>query len=331
MDGKTSSTLWQDGADWAPRQAVRSEGRAERTADHIPLLHGLKGAAVRFGLAALSRLDLIWRFNFSVRGNWLGQPVTIPLVFGNGIQHLHSSERWMYDVLRTLLGRTPGAFVDVGANIGQTLLKVKMADGNRAYYGFEPNPAAVAYLQQLTTRNRFTNVTVFPIGLSDHTAVVTLFLKDDVDPSASIVAGFRRRERYSITRGASVHRGDEVLGHIADLRIGILKIDVEGAELDVIAGLAQTISRDQPFIICEVLPVYDPANEQGRLRVSRQRALSALLATLHYDLYRANGHGAFEKIDDFVVDSDITRSNYLFVPAGRSTSGLSSQNESTLP
>ena len=322
MDKKTTSTLWQHSADWSAQQAVRSEGRAERAVDHIPLLPGVKGAAVRVGLALLDRADLLWRLNFSVRGNWLGQPVTIPLLFGNGIQHLQSSERWMFDVLRKLLAQTAGAFVDVGANIGQTLLKVKMADGNRPYYGFEPNPAAVAYLQQLALRNSFTNVTVFPVGLSDHTAVVTLFLKDDVDPSASVVAGFRRRERYSMARGASVHRGDDVLSGIADLRIGILKIDVEGAELDVIAGLAQTISRDRPFIICEVLPVYDPLSEPGQLRMSRQRALSALLATLHYDVYRANGDGAWEKIGEFAVDSDITRSNYLFVPAGRSAIDL---------
>jgi FkbM family methyltransferase len=294
---------------------ARAEGRGEISSEQIDLLPGIRGAAVRLGLSVLTRLNVLWRFNGTVRGNWLGQPVAIPLIFGNGIQHVHASERWMYDVIRKLLERTSGAFVDVGANIGQTLLKVKMADRHRAYFGFEPNPVAVAYLQQLSARNRFTHTTIFPIGLSDHTAVVTLFLKDDVDPSASIVAGFRRPERYSMSRGVAVHRGDDVLGQIGDLRVGVLKIDVEGAELDVIAGCARTITRDQPIIICEVLPVYDPTTEAGRLRRSRQQTLSALLAKLGYEIYRADGRGELEKIAEFVVDSNISRSNYLFVPS----------------
>jgi FkbM family methyltransferase len=315
MDGKSTSTPWR-AADTEVRSAAPSEGRREAGAGQIDLLRGVRGTLTRWGLALLTRSGQLWRVNATIRGRWFGQPVAIPLVFGHGIQHVRTSERWMYDVVRKLLQRTPHAFVDVGANIGQTLLKVKMADGRRDYYGFEPNPVAVAYLQQLIARNRFTHATVFPVGLSDHTAVVTLFLKDDVDPSASIVTGFREPERYATAQGVSVHCGDAVLGQIEGLRVGILKIDVEGAELDVIAGCQRTIARDRPFIVCEVLPVYDPTSATGRLRLSRQQALRALLTRLGYDIYRANDQGRFEPLNDFTIDSDLARANYLFIPAG---------------
>jgi FkbM family methyltransferase len=322
MDGKQTSTPWQQSTDVPTGPAVRAEGRREHASEQIQLLPGVRGTAIRLGLAVLARLNVLWRFNATVRGSWLGQPVAVPLVFGNGIQHVRVSEGWMYDIIRTLLERTSGAFVDVGANIGQTLLKVKMADRDRAYFGFEPNPVAVAYLQQLSARNHFTHTSIFPVGLSDHTAVVTLFLKDDVDPSASLVTGFRSPERYSMSRGVAVHRGDDVLEGIADLHVGILKIDVEGAELDVIAGCERTIARDQPVIICEVLPVYDPSTDAGRLRLSRQQALGTLLNRLGYEMYRADGQGRLEKIAGFTIDSDISRSNYLFLPRGTSSAGL---------
>jgi len=38
------------------------------------------------------------------------------------------------------------------------------------------------------------------------------------------------------------------------MKVDLIKIDVEDFEAGVLAGMEQTIRRDRPFIICEILP-----------------------------------------------------------------------------
>ena len=42
-------------------------------------------------------------------------------------------------------------FIDVGVNVGQTLLKLKSISSEINYLGFEPNPNCVNYLKNLIT------------------------------------------------------------------------------------------------------------------------------------------------------------------------------------
>lgn len=317
-----------DDVEVTPVPLAKADGRRESAADQIRVLRGLRGGAIDAALRALQRSGLLWRINLTVRGDWLGTPVAIPIIFGNGVQHLRSGERWMVDVLKRVLQLRAGTFVDVGANLGQTLLKVKMLDRAREYYAFEPNPVAVSYLRQLIERNRFPATHLFPFALADGARVAHLFSKADADPSASIVEGFRAPNRYSRSETVSVHRGDDVL-RTREQSIAILKVDVEGGELDVLEGLTGTIGEDRPYILCEVLPVYDPATDTGRVRMRRQTALLTLLGSLDYVACRIGSTATIEPVDDFGVHGDITRSNYMFLPQsemGRVVSALGTKN-----
>ena len=52
--------------------------------------------------------------------------IRVPLIGGIGFANLDPGEEWMTSILSVLLPRRcPGAFVDVGVNVGQTMLKVK--------------------------------------------------------------------------------------------------------------------------------------------------------------------------------------------------------------
>ena len=59
----------------------------------------------------------------------------------------------MSEVIQRLFKLKSGAFIDVGVNLGQTLLKVAAIDPGRAYVGFEPNPACVDYVWKLIETN----------------------------------------------------------------------------------------------------------------------------------------------------------------------------------
>lgn len=77
------------------------------------------------------------------------------------------------------------------------------------------------------------------------------------DSSASTVKGFRPHEFYRETLWVPMLRGDQALRDVLHhgQRPAIVKVDVEGGELEVLEGMEQILGQDRPFVLCEVLPI----------------------------------------------------------------------------
>jgi FkbM family methyltransferase len=275
---------------------------------------GLVNRALTAAARTLHRRGLLWRANFTVAGRLGGRPLRVPLQFGAGWEHLRMTEVWLFHGIERIMRDRPGAFIDVGVNVGHTLIKVKAIDAEREYIGFEPNPHCLRYTQQLITVNRFTRCTVVPVGISSRTGVMKMFLNPDADPSATLVQGFREPDRYARCIVVPVFVGDEVLNTLGVQDVAVVKIDVEGGELDVVQGLERTLRRTSPYVFCEVLPVFDERSEMGSFRLRRQSALRELLHDLGYVIFRTYVDERVEELDDFGVHADMTHSNYVFVP-----------------
>jgi len=239
------------------------------------------------------------------------------VLFGQGPQNLAFLEPGLFGAFERLLKLRSGTFVDVGVNLGQTLLKVKVLDRDRRYVGFETNPRCCQYVEELIKVNGFPGCTIVPAGLADRNGLLTLYLRPNVslDPMATIISDFAEAGAPARRQAAAVFRGDDVAESVEAGEVAIIKIDTEGAELEVLRGLAGTIARHRPFIICEVLPVGDPGSMVGRLRLTRQDDLQALVRTWRYDVFRLHADARLEKIEDIGVHDDLALSNYLFAPS----------------
>ena len=141
--------------------------------------------------------------------------------------------------------REDSSCVDVGAHMGAVLYDIaRFAPGGR-HHAFEPLPRLAAELRRL-----FPGVTVHEAAASDRTGEAE-FHHVVSDPGYS---GLRRRtyarpdERVELTR-VRLCRIDDVLP--ADLPIHFVKIDVEGAELEVLRGAARTLRRWSPYVVFE--------------------------------------------------------------------------------
>lgn len=236
--------------------------------------------------------------------------ICVPILGGVGYEHFGNNEVWMGALLFKLKEYySANLFVDVGANVGQTLLQVLAINRKQHYYGFEPNPSCVHYLLELIRINKFKNVTIYPVALSDNSGPSTLKMYTDstTDSTASLIQDFR--ESQTGESNVMVLAGNCIS---FEKKIGLIKIDVEGSELEVLQGLATFIGRDRPLIICEVLPAYDAGNIN---RITRQSFIQDLLKKVGYIIFHISTTGALTSVEHFGVHDDIKRINYMFCPS----------------
>jgi FkbM family methyltransferase len=150
-------------------------------------------------------------------------------------------------VMERVLERSSSC-VDVGCFEGSILREMlRIAPGGR-HFAFEPLPGFHARL--LEEFGAQTNVTISPLALSDD-ARRTTFQHVTSNPAYS---GFRLR-RYDRSGEriepieVETDRLDRVLPE--DLPVRFVKIDVEGAELEVLRRAVETIRRHRPVIVFE--------------------------------------------------------------------------------
>jgi FkbM family methyltransferase len=257
-------------------------------------------------------------FNITLRRQINGRRFKIPIIRKIGYDNFFLTELWMLDLLKILLKNEDGGFIDVGANVGQTLLKVKCIQPEIEYFAFEPNPICSFYLQELVKANAFTNTHLIPAGLYTEDRLVELqFLASDPsDSSASVIKGFRPQAKIDHIQVVPLFRFESVERLLQFPKIAMIKIDVEGAELEVLQSLGIILSRDRPKILLEILPVYLAGNN---FRIGRQESVEQLIAKFDYSVLRVvnDKKGRFlglKNISRLGIVDNLDLCNYLLVP-----------------
>ena len=151
-----------------------------------------------------------------------------------------------YEVMKRCVGRR-SVCVDVGCHAGSFLRWMMELATDGTFYAFEPLPE---FYKNLTASFPFSQVKVFNLALSNQAGVVT-FNHVMSNPAYS---GLRKRryDRPSET-DCTISVPTDLLDNVVDEqdRIDFIKIDVEGAELQVLQGAISTIRRCRPIIVFE--------------------------------------------------------------------------------
>jgi FkbM family methyltransferase len=218
--------------------------------------------------------------NITIRRQLNNRQIWVPLL--NGVKVGVSGEKWMSGVLRELFQFDNGMFYDVGINLGQTLTKVKTLDPSRKYVGFEPNPSCLFYLQRLIAANSWGGCVIAPVGLSNIDSLVELIVSNDTDSEATIVQDLRSAVG-KFTKLVPVFRYESIKDRLPKDSVSIIKIDVEGAEIEVVESLFALVLRDRPAIVIEIPPV---GKEASSFRSARNKQLVNLFDTAKYAFYR---------------------------------------------
>jgi FkbM family methyltransferase len=146
----------------------------------------------------------------------------------------------------------PGmTFVDVGAHVGQySLLASGLVGGEGNVHSFEPEPETFALLQHNVLINGLRNVHLARCALAKSSRDAELYV---ARPDNIGQTSLRQPNNFS---GVQVKVQCRTLDEYAEEhdmdRIDLIKIDVEGAELDVLLGARGVLSRNpKPHIIIE--------------------------------------------------------------------------------
>ncbi len=154
-------------------------------------------------------------------------------------------EKRNIEIMRRLTRGRPGSFLDVGANLGgHTVLLARQFTRTAA---FEPNPASFERLSRNLALNGISGSAAQPFGLSDTDADLPFQQVEGSNPGKS---GFVDAERPD-TLSLPVRNGDGVVETLALAPVSAIKIDVEGHEERVLAGLSRTVQRDRPAVFFE--------------------------------------------------------------------------------
>lgn len=244
-----------------------------------------------------------------------GVSLRIPIKDGMGFANfIHQYEPWLDALLPQLLPAQGGTFLDIGANTGQTLLKVVPHFDSVQYYAVEPNDYCLTYLRALIAANAFPHITLCPYALSDAPGRTTLLMRYPDDLLATTSPDFRKYTKYARRVVVEMRTGDKLVAQLGLSRLDLIKIDVEGGEARVIAGLRETLKALRPAILCEILPM---ATEDAAVTAFRQAQAAQLLADMAaLDYQVANAITGQVVTSVAALSTSLESSNYLCLPSG---------------
>jgi len=144
--------------------------------------------------------------------------------------------------------------VDVGANIGLfTILFARLISPSRRVLGIEPTPGALKYLHRNIERNHLTErIAVFEGVAAERQGVARINVIEGMEEYSSLGEMVHPSIKHKQYEGVSVPAKplDSLIDEFA-LKPGLIKIDTEGTEYEVLSGCQRTMSTHRPIILCE--------------------------------------------------------------------------------
>ncbi len=135
--------------------------------------------------------------------------------------------------------------IDIGANIGSYTLR--LAKRFAHIIAFEPNPICSRVLQINIASNKFQNVVVQQIALSDRNGTLPFYIRGG---GASSLTSTHYARKHDKVIQVKVSRLDNFQNSVR--RVDFIKIDAEGAELSILKGGISLLERFRPVLAVEV-------------------------------------------------------------------------------
>ncbi|MGK7893436.1 MAG: FkbM family methyltransferase [Xenococcus sp. (in: cyanobacteria)] len=201
-------------------------------------------------------------------------------------------------ILQLLERSESKVFFDIGCNIGIYSFSVAALFGNQVTIrAFEPMPNLASIATQISQDNNLSyKVEEMAMGSSSGNAI--LYVSQKSDTSNSLLQGFRPSKQELSVRVETIDAYVKSNGLIPS----VIKIDTEATEPDVISGATEVLSKNRPWIICEVL--------KGRT----EEKLQLVMEQYGYYYYHITDEKSWIPSEKIVGDPSYKLRDWLFAP-----------------
>jgi FkbM family methyltransferase len=198
----------------------------------------------------------------------------------------NSGGEWEPHITQTCqrLIRTNDIFFDIGANAGCISLDTRalIGEGVRMCL-FEPQPSLSKSIRKSISVNRFNNIELFEVLLGNYDGTAELYLT-----SHAIHASMIPREKTFDKITLPISKVDTLVAAGRCPPPDIIKIDTEGAELQILDGMRKTLMEYSPTILFEA-----DAN-MDRFGYSASDLITLISSAGSYDFYATSASGRLQ-------------------------------------
>lgn len=182
--------------------------------------------------------------------------------------------------LHTALARS-AVFIDIGANEGfYTVFAASLVGELGRVIAVEPSPREYERLSRNVAINHLSNVTLVRCGLGARRGNALLHIADPEHNGQNTLGGFGHTGVTAVEHvQIELSDLDSLIQELALGRVDLIKMDVEGAEFEVIKGGLKTLERYKPTLLIELFE--DALSKQG----SSAEAVLSQLTQLGYSMY----------------------------------------------
>ncbi len=181
--------------------------------------------------------------------------------------------------------RTGDTCIDIGAHGGAVSFELSRAVGARgAVFAFEPRADYARTLERTLRLLDAVNVKVFPVALGDSNGESRLVIADrdgDITGKSHLVSGIEDRAK---TQPVVIRSLDSLSdGYPLLLEATFVKIDVEGAELQILKGGVSFFAAAKPVLYCEI------ADEWCSRYGHSEETVREMIVTMGYSIRKIEG------------------------------------------
>lgn len=201
------------------------------------------------GLFAKAYTEKEWR-TFCFRG--ISMKVDISKSMGSSIYWRGAHDWRPIFVLEKILQKG-NTVIDIGANQGEyALWAARKTTASGKVLAFEPMDEVFAQLKENISLNPNYNDTIHAIqmGLSDNPGEINLYGKKGSNEGVNTI--YPTPEHTFLIQKIKLDTLDNQLENLNSGQVDLIKIDVEGAELQVLKGATKSLAQYRPFLIIEI-------------------------------------------------------------------------------